>query len=31
LLITVKEGAKAHIHWPQDAWNRKNSIVIKKT
>lgn len=31
LEITVKEGAKAQIHWPQLAWKRKKSIVIRKT
>jgi len=31
LEMTVNEGAKAQIHWPQEAWNRKKSIVIKNT
>ena len=29
--MTVKEGAKAQIHCPQLAWNKKKSMVIKKT
>jgi len=28
--MTVKEGAKAQIHWPQDVWKRKKRIVIRK-
>ncbi len=31
LEMTVKEGAKAQIHWPQLAWKRKNSSVMRKT
>jgi hypothetical protein len=31
LEMTVKDGANAVIHWPQLAWKRKKSIVIKKT
>jgi len=29
--MTVNEGAKAQIHCPQEAWKRKNSIVIRNT
>lgn len=25
--MTVKEGAKAQIHWPQDAWNCKSELA----
>ena len=31
LLMTVKLGAQAQIHWPQLDWNRKNSSVMRKT
>lgn len=31
LLMTVKLGAHAQIHWPQLAMNKKNSSVIKNT
>lgn len=31
LEITVKEGAKAQIHWPQLAMKRKKSMVMRKT
>lgn len=27
--ITVKEGGKAQIHWPQLAWKRKKRSVIR--
>ena len=29
--MTVNEGAKAQIHWPQLAIKKKNSIVMRKT
>jgi len=28
--MTVKDGAKAQIHWPQEVWKRKKRIVIRK-
>jgi hypothetical protein len=31
LEMTVNDGAKAQIHCPQLAWNKKKSIVIKNT
>ena len=31
LLITVKLGAQAQIHWPQLDWNKKNNRVMRKT
>ena len=31
LEMTVNEGANAQIHWPQLAWNRKKSMLMRKT